>query len=171
MSSPFTSEIRIFGGNFPPRNWAFCNGQSLPQSQNSNLFSLLGQNFGGSTGTFNLPNLQGRAPMGSGAGPGLTPRTIGQATGAATVALTAAQLPQHTHTLVGLQARAALTDPSNAALAVNQNYQPFSAPGTPVAMSPNAIFAAGGNAGHNNLQPYLVMNFIICLSGIFPQRP
>lgn len=171
MSSPFTSEIRIFGGNFPPRNWAFCNGQSLPQSQNGNLFSLLGQNFGGTSTTFNLPNLLGRAPMGSGTGPGLTPRTIGQATGSATVALTSANLPQHTHTLVGLQARAALTDPAGAALAVNQNYQPYAAPGTAVAMSPNGLLAAGGNAAHNNLQPYQVLNFIICLSGLFPQRP
>ncbi|MBS0658314.1 MAG: phage tail protein [Verrucomicrobia bacterium] len=171
MSNPFLSEIRMFAGDFAPVNWAFCSGQSLPRSQNTNLFSLLGTNFGGNTTSFNLPDLQGRAPMGSGAGPGLTPRAVGDATGSETVSLTTANLPLHTHALQGLQARAALTSPTGAMLAVNPNYQPYAAPSTSVAMSSNAISSAGNGDPHNNLQPYLVLNFIICLSGVFPQRP
>jgi microcystin-dependent protein len=166
---PYIAEIRIFAGNFAPRGWAFCNGQILSIAQNTALFSLLGTTYGGNgQTTFALPNLQGRLPMHPGNGPGLTPRTLGETSGSETVTLIQSQIPAHTH-----QARASTEDansatPANATwgLASEQLYRPDAG----ATMSPTALTAAGSSQPHNNLQPYLVVNFIIALQGVFPPR-
>ncbi|MEP3437317.1 MAG: tail fiber protein [Hoeflea sp.] len=172
MSEPFIAEIRIFAGNFAPRGWAFCDGQLLPVSQNTALFSLVGTTYGGDgRSTTALPNLQGRAPMHPGRGPGLTSRRLGQRGGVEMVTLSEAQLPQHTHTMRasgenGEQGSFA----ANVALARSRGgalYQSNVATGHE-AMAP--LPSAGGSQSHNNMQPYLTMNFIIALQGLYPSR-
>lgn len=175
MADPFIGEIRMFGGNFAPVGWALCNGQLLPISQNTALFSLLGTNFGGNgTSTFGLPNLQGSVPMHFGDGPGLTPRTIGETGGQATVALTQAFMPPHTHTYSGVNGNAASTTPTDNFPAVNRGINAYTTPaaagGQIAGMSVQGVATAGGGQAHNNLQPYLVINFIIALQGVFPSR-
>jgi microcystin-dependent protein len=173
MSEPFIAEIRIFAGNFAPRSWAFCNGQLLPVSQNTALFSLIGTTYGGDGRTTTaLPNLEGRAPMHPGRGPGLTSRRLGQRGGVETVTLTEAQMPNHTHTL-----RAVTTDPADITTPTSSSSYAFSDSGNAYSLNtPNAIMAeqmlpaAGGSQAHNNMQPYLTMNFIIALQGLYPSR-
>ena len=172
MSEPFLAEIRMFAGNFAPRGWAFCNGQLLPISQNTALFSLVGTIYGGDgRTTLGLPNLQGRAPMHPGRGPGLTARRLGQRGGVETVTLTEAQMPQHTHTLRGQAAIANSNDPADKVLS-----RPFGGGNlyggatNLVDMAPQALTAKGGSLAHNNLQPFLVLNFIIALVGLYPSR-
>jgi len=172
MSEPFIAEVRIFAGNFPPRGWAFCDGQLLPISQNTALFSLIGTTYGGDGRTTTaLPNLQGRAPMHAGRGPGLTPRNLGQRGGTETVTLSEAQMPQHSHTLVASEEETgdagATTPVGNWFGAGIQLYQD-AAPDVQMsgAMLPNT----GGGQDHNNLQPYLAMYFIIALVGQYPSR-
>ena len=170
MSSPFIAEIRIVGFNFAPRGWALCQGQTLAISQNTALFSLLGTTFGGNGPTnFNLPNLQDRMPMHPGNGPGLTPRDLGEQVGSSQVTLTSAQMPAHTHTLTANSAAANQTSPAGNVLARGRNT--FStALGSPVALAPSSISTQGSGLGHNTQSPYLSMNFIIALQGIFPPR-
>ncbi len=173
MSEPFTAEIRIFAGNFAPRGWAFCNGQLLPVSQNTALFSLIGTTYGGDgRSTTALPNLQGRAPMHPGRGPGLTARRLGQRGGVETVTLSEAQMPSHEHTV------RASNNPSTAVAPSNETALARAMGGTAYkgGTSPNASFAegallaTGGDQPHNNLQPYLCMSFIIALVGLYPSR-
>lgn len=163
----FVGEIRIFPGNFAPKGWAFCNGQLMPIAQNTALFSLLGTYYGGDgKSTFGLPNLQGSAPMFWGQGPGLSPHQIGETGGAATVTLNSTQIPAHNHTIQGTS-DASQANPSNTVgLGSAGIYGPTPAN---TAMG-NAIGLAGGNLPHNNMQPYLGLNFIIALQGIFPPR-
>ncbi len=174
MADQFIGEIRPFAGNFAPIGWALCNGQLLPIAQNTALFSLLGTQFGGNgQTTFALPNLQARFPMGQGQGPGLSERVMGEDTGSATVTMLAGEIPAHTHEL-----RAALsptTGTASAAVALAP-----AAGGVPMyraaganqrALAPESVGAAGGNQPHENRQPYLAVNFIIALQGIFPPRP
>jgi microcystin-dependent protein len=176
MSEPFLGEIRMFGGNFAPRGWAFCNGQLLSISQNTALFSLLGTTFGGNgQTTFALPDLRGRAPMHWGQGTGLTPRTLGEASGTESVTLISTQMPAHTHALNASGAQGDAPTPSgtvNAVLLDTSTQQPLNlygnAPNT--TMSPTAIGMAGGSQPHNNMQPYLCVSMIIALEGIFPSR-
>jgi microcystin-dependent protein len=173
MSSPFLGEIRIFAGNFPPRNWAFCNGQILPISQNTALFSLLGTQYGGNgTSTFALPNLQGCAPMHAGQGPGLTQRVQGEVGGSATVTLTTSELPQHTHTYTagsGSRGNVNTTQNNvNSDAPFQTNIYGTSSDGT--LMSPTMLAPLVGNQPHENMQPYQVLNFIIALAGIYPAR-
>lgn len=169
MSEPFIAEIRIFAGNFAPRGWAFCNGQLLPIAQNTALFSLIGTTYGGDGRTTTaLPNMEGRTPMHPGRGPGLTARRLGERGGAETVTLSEAQMPNHRHTLGGAAEVANQRTPVNNYLAVgNGMYGDGSAARTPAGVPlPNA----GGSQAHNNMQPFLTMNFIIALVGLFPSR-
>ena len=169
MSEPFIAEIRIFAGNFAPRSWAFCDGQLLPIPQNTALFSLIGTTYGGDGRTTTaLPNLQGRAPMHPGRGPGLTSRRLGQRGGVEMVTLTEAQMPNHTHQAVGQGEDANSTNPANRYLASGN--AAYKAPPATGAMSDAVLESTGGSQPHNNMQPYLTINFIIALQGLYPSR-
>jgi microcystin-dependent protein len=172
MADPFVAEIRIFAGNFAPTGWALCNGQLLPISQNTALFSLLGTTYGGDGKTsFALPNLQGRAPMHPGQGPALSNRSLGESGGAESVALLPSEMPPHTHGLSLAAVNAAATHPDPAGHLPAQTAEPgYCTTGTPVDMAPNLLASTGGSQPHNNLQPYLALNFIIALQGVFPPR-
>ncbi|MGC2697790.1 MAG: tail fiber protein [Candidatus Angelobacter sp.] len=173
MSDQFVAEIRIFPFNFAPKGWAFCNGQLLPISQNTALFSLLGTTYGGDgKSNFALPNLQGSAPMQQGQGPGLSLRDLGEIGGEQTVTLLQTEIPAHNH---GVQAGSAGGQPSPAnntwASGLKTGPSLYSATGANnVQMSPVALSPNGGNLPHNNMQPYLCLNFCIALQGIFPPR-
>jgi microcystin-dependent protein len=173
MSEPFIAEIRIFAGNFAPRSWAFCNGQLLPVSQNTALFSLIGTTYGGDGRTTTaLPNLEGRAPMHAGRGPGLTDRRLGQRGGVETVTLTEAQMPNHNHTLraVGSDPADVTTPTTNTSLAFSSGGNAFSLNTPNSTMAEQMLPDAGGSQAHNNMQPYLAINFIIALQGLYPSR-
>jgi microcystin-dependent protein len=171
MSEPFVAEIRIFAGNFAPRGWAFCNGQLLPISQNTALFSLIGTTYGGDGRTTTaLPNLQGRAPMHPGRGPGLTARQLGQRGGAETVTLSEAQMPNHTHTLRGTVSRGSAGLPGGNAFNRSVGDTAYHTPTNLTGMSSAMAANAGGGQAHNNMQPYLAINFIIALVGLYPSR-
>ncbi len=172
MSDPFIAEIRIFAGNFAPRGWAFCHGQLLPIAQNTALFALIGTTFGGDGRTTTaLPDLQGRAPMHPGNGPGLTNRRLGQKVGAGTVTLTAAQMATHNHTLSGANSRASSSTPDNAAaLARGVGGFPYKTGSPNVDLDSGSILPTGGAGAHDNRQPYLALNYIIALVGMFPSR-
>ena len=174
MADQFVGEIRMFCGNFPPVGWAFCNGAVLPISQNTALFSLLGTNYGGNgTSNFALPNLQGAFPIhaGSSAGPGLTPRNVGETGGSESVTLTSGQLPAHGHGLEAVSAATTGTPGSSVSLAPTSNGSAlYRAPDVYLNTAPADMGASGGGGAHNNLPPYLAVNFIIAMQGIFPPR-
>jgi microcystin-dependent protein len=172
MSEPFIAEIRIFAGNFAPRGWSFCNGQLLPIAQNTALFSLVGTTYGGDgRTTLGLPNLQGRAAMHTGNGPGLTSRREGQMGGTTTVTLSANQMPQHTHGLQSTLTVGQDNDPTaDSVPAGSVGGALYAAPGTTVPMDADAMPPVGGGQAHANMQPYLVLNFIIALVGLYPSR-
>jgi microcystin-dependent protein len=172
MSDQFVGEIRAFAGNFAPTGWALCNGQLLPISQNTALFSLLGTQYGGDGRTnFALPNLQERSPIGAGQGPGLTPRTVGDSGGQAAVSLSASQIPAHSHALGAALSPSSGTPASDVSLApLAGGAVAYRVPANRVNMDAATIGASGGSAPHNNRQPYLALNFIIALQGIFPAR-
>ncbi|HEX7049914.1 MAG TPA: tail fiber protein [Longimicrobiales bacterium] len=174
MAEPFLAEIRPWACTFAPRGWATCDGQLMLIGQNSALFSLIGTIYGGDgKSTFALPNLQGRVPVGAGAGPGLTPRQLGEAGGSEKVLLTSAELPEHAHGLQASSGRGTATVPNDASVmttALGGNIYSDAAPDA--TMAPEAITAVtGGGAPHNNVMPYQVVNFCIALQGLFPQRP
>src|SRR5580692_3742522 len=171
MSDPFVAEIRIFPFNFAPKGWAFCNGQLMPISQNTALFSLLGTTYGGDgKSNFALPNMQGSAPMQAGQGAGLSLRDLGETHGQQTVTLLQTEMPSHSH---GVQAAASggLPGPGNNAWASGLKGHPgsyaASNPITNVQMNPFATSIAGGNLPHNNMPPFLALTFIIALQGVF----
>ena len=175
MADPFVGEVRMFCGNFPPRGWAFCNGQLLPISQNTALFSLLGTNYGGDgRSSFGLPNLQGAFPLhaGASAGPGLSPRSTGQTGGSESVTLGAAQMPAHGHAMEAVPGASTGTPGAGASLAPTSNGSAlYRAPdGVYLNTSPSDMGAAGGSQPHANLPPYLAVSFIIAMQGIFPPR-
>lgn len=168
MSEPFTAEIRMFAGNFAPRGWAFCNGQLLPIAQNTALFSLIGTTYGGDgRTTTGLPNLQGRAPMHPGRGPGLTARRLGESGGTYDVTLTEAQMPSHTHTLRASAEDGRFATPQDNHLAAGTRMYTSEAPNTKLG---DSLPPAGGGQPHDNKQPFLVLSFIIALVGIYPSR-
>lgn len=172
MADPFVAEIRIFPFNFAPSSWAFCDGQLLPISQNIALFSLLGTAYGGNgSTTFALPNLQGRAPMCPGAGPGLSPRNLGESGGQQTVTLNTNEIPSHTHTLSAATAAASASTPISTALAESATLNTSSKTGAQKTMASDAVGSTGSGQPHNNMQPYLVLNFCIALNGVYPSRP
>lgn len=170
MADPFIAEIKIIAENFAPRGWAFCDGTLLPIAQNTALFSIVGTTYGGDgRTTLGLPNLQGRAPMHPGHGPGLTPRRLGEKAGVETVALTTANLPSHDHALRAAN-NASQADPSTA---VTFGTAPmYNTTGNTQAMATNAVGEAGvaSPQAHENRQPYQVLNFVIALIGVYPSR-
>jgi microcystin-dependent protein len=168
MSEPFIAEIRIFAGNFAPRGWAFCSGQLLPIAQNTALFSLIGTTYGGDGRTTTaLPNLKGRAAMHAGTGPGLTRRRLGEKAGAESVALAESQMSSHTHQLVGTEEDIDGTSPVGSYLATGNDLYSASGGST---LAGSALPDVGGTQPHNNMQPYLALNFIIALTGVYPSR-
>jgi microcystin-dependent protein len=173
MTDQFIGEIRMFAGNFAPTGWALCNGQLMPISQNTALFSLLGTMYGGDgKSTYALPNLQGNVPLNSGAGAGLSERFQGETGGASDVTLLQAETPAHSHTALGA-ASSGPTSPQNATWGTQAGRTPpplYSSAAPNVNMNPLALGLSGGNLPHNNMQPYLVVTFIIALQGIFPPR-
>ena len=172
MSEPFIAEIRIFAGNYAPSGWAFCDGQIMPISQNTALFSLIGTTYGGDgRSTYGLPNLQGRTPMHSGTGPGLTPRRLGQQGGRESVSLTEAQIPNHSHTSKASSKPATENKASPGhSLGGSIGGDVWSSQNPDAFLDKTAISAEGGNQAHNNMQPFLAMNFIIALVGLYPTR-
>ena len=171
MSEPFIAEIRIFAGNFAPRGWAFCNGQLLPISQNTALFSLIGTTYGGDGRTTTaLPNMEGRAPMHQGRAPGLPSRRLGQRGGTETVTLTEAQLPNHSHSLFASTLIADETQPASNVTFGRARSLAYATGTANTSMAYQTITDSGGSQAHNNMQPYLAMNFIIALQGLYPSR-
>jgi len=173
MADPFVAEIRIFPFNFAPRGWAWCDGQLLPLSQNTALFSLLGTTYGGDgESNFALPDLQGRAPMHPGQGPGLSLHDLGEQSGSETVSLLQSEIPSHSH---GLRVNSEDTDsrkPANHLLGKPQRgmiYQTNTSANL-VSMSEHSLAPAGGDQPHNNMMPYLTFYFCIALQGVFPPR-
>lgn len=172
MADPFVAEIRIFPFNFAPKGWAFCNGQILPISQNTALFSLLGTTYGGNgQSTFALPDMQGNAPMHPGQGPGLSLHDLGEMSGSETVSLLESEIPSHSHTMKASADAADNNQPNLAAKPAGRGNNMYIPTNTPlVQMNPNALAPAGGDQPHNNMMPYLTLNFNIALQGVFPPR-
>jgi len=173
MSSPFVAEIRIFAFTFAPKGWAFCDGQILPLSQNTALFSLLGTTYGGDgRSNFALPNLQGNAPMHPGQGPGLSLHDLGESAGSETVSLLESEIPSHSHLLNASSQDGTDNHPVNNLLAQGVGINLYNTQGTNpiVQLSDNSLAPAGGDQPHNNMQPYLTLSFCIALQGVFPPR-
>ena len=175
MADPFVAEIRVFPFNFPPKGWAFCDGQLLPLSQNTALFSLLGTTYGGDgKSTFALPDLEGSAAMHPGQGQGLSLRDLGQIGGAETVTLLVSEMPFHNHNILAANPEDdgnLQTGGPNRVLAKSGNGEAYGPPNVSVVtMAPEAISPAGGSLPHNNMQPYLTLNYCIAMQGVFPPR-
>jgi microcystin-dependent protein len=174
MAEPFIAEIRIFPFNFAPTGWAFCNGQLLPLAQNTALFSLLGTTYGGDgRSTFGLPNLQGRAPMHPGQGPGLSLHDLGETGGSETVSLLQSEIPSHTHTMRANSGDGISPTPTNnvaSGAGADRDLFWYKDGTANATMNNNALSSSGGNQPHNNMQPYLTINFCIALQGVFPPR-
>ena len=172
MSEPFLAEVRIVGFNFAPRGWAFCDGQVLPINQNQSLYSLLGTTYGGDGRTsFALPDLRGRTPMHVGASDGGAFHELGQKSGEETHTLATDEMPAHDHTVKASANNATSTNPTNNvwARAPQVQYRAYEA-ATATAMNPSVLASVGGGQAHENMQPYLAMNFCIALRGLFPSR-
>jgi microcystin-dependent protein len=171
MADPYLGEIRMFAGNYAPQFWEFCNGQLLAIAQYDALFALIGTTYGGDgVNNFALPDLRGRIPVDQGQGPGLSKRIMGQMGGAEKVALTVDQLPVHSHAVMITTAVGTLTSPAGAFWATNINQYSSTPPDS--LMSAAAIAPMGNNFPHENMMPYLCINFIICIeNGYWPDRP
>jgi len=168
---PFVAEIRIFPFNFAPKGWAFCDGQILPLSQNTALFSLLGTTYGGDgESNFALPNMQGNGPMHPGQGPGLSLHDLGETGGSDTVSLLESEIPSHTHGWTVSAADALTGSPSDQLFASGVGIGMYATPGAVTPLADAAIAPAGGDQPHNNLQPYLTLTFCIALQGVYPPR-
>lgn len=176
MADPFVAEIRIFPFNFAPKGWAWCNGQLMPISQNTALFSLLGTTYGGDgKSTFALPDIQGRAVMHPGQGPGLSLHDLGETGGSETVTLLESEIPAHAHAMNASQQDATERTPNAGGigqlLATGVGISQYQTPGALTTLSPSVVAPAGGDQPHNNMQPYLTFYFNIALQGVFPPRP
>jgi microcystin-dependent protein len=170
MSDPFLGELKLFPYNFAPRGWAFCNGQILSIAQNTALFSLLGTTYGGNgQTTFALPDLRGRVPISSGQGPGLSSYSLGQVGGSENETLLIQQMPAHTHLVQATTEHATRSQPGGKVPAA-VSAGAYGGPATDATMAPNMIGMAGNSQPHNNLSPYLTLNWCIALTGIFPSR-
>ena len=172
MADPFVAEIRIFPFNFAPRGWAWCDGQLMPLSQNTALFSLLGTTYGGNgKSNFALPDLQGRAPMHPGQGPGLSLHDLGETGGSETVSLLESEIPAHSHTMSASADPADLRIPApTRSMATSSGGNIYGTAANLVSHAPQALAPAGGDQPHNNMQPYLTFYFNIALQGVFPPR-
>lgn len=173
MSNPFVAEIRIFTGGFAPKGWAQCDGQLMSISQNTALFSLLGTTYGGNgTSNFALPNMQGCAPMQAGQGPGLSLRDLGETAGEQTVTLLQTEMPAHSHQVKASGTVGNRQGPANDVFSRVTGALPYAPSNGPtnVQMSPFGTTIAGGSQPHNNMPPFLGLNFIIALQGVFPAR-
>ncbi|UBM59616.1 tail fiber protein [Marinilongibacter aquaticus] len=171
MSEPYVGEIRMFAGNFAPRSWAFCDGQLLAVSQNDALFSLFGTIYGGDgRTTFGLPDMRGRVPIHAGHGPGLSSRNLGSKGGVEKVTLTTNQMPSHGHKTKASKALANTASPESAVLATSSQVSLYFADPPNQNMRTDAIDSVGGSQSHTNLQPFLCINFIVALFGIYPSR-
>jgi microcystin-dependent protein len=175
MADPFVAEIRIFPFNFPPKGWAWCDGQLMPISQNTALFSLLGTTYGGDgKSTFALPDMQGNAPMHPGQGPGLSLHDLGETGGSDTITLLESEIPSHSHTFRASNQQGDVQQPTPTTSFARANGALPMVPGANglplVTMSDSALTPAGGDQPHNNMQPYLTMYFNIALQGVFPPR-
>lgn len=173
MADPFVAEIRMFPFNFAPKGWAFCDGQYMSISQNTALFALLGTTYGGNgMSTFALPDLQDCVPMHPGHGNGLSWRDLGDRGGEETHSLLWSEIPAHTHTLKASNQPANTRMPANApVLARSVGQYAYTPPATLMSLAPAAVTTAGQSQPHNNMQPYLTVNFCIALQGVYPPRP
>jgi microcystin-dependent protein len=169
--TPYVGEIRMFAGNFPPVGWMFCEGATLPIAENEVLFQLIGTTYGGDgEETFNLPNLASRVPIHMGTGPDGTTYQLGEAAGTEEVTLTVQQIPNHTHPFTASTAAAGQADPSNNMIGNSPSVDIYIEQPASVNMSTQAITPAGGSQPHENTQPFLCINFIISLFGVFPSQ-
>jgi microcystin-dependent protein len=168
---PFIAEIRIFPFNFAPKGWAFCDGQLLPLSQNTALFSLLGTTYGGDgKNNFALPNLQGSAPMHPGQGPGLSLHDLGETGGSDTVTLLESEVASHSHALVASFSDGIATQPASSQFAQGVGVNVWTSASSNTTLANDALWPAGEGEPHNNMQPYLTLNFCIALQGSYPPR-
>jgi microcystin-dependent protein len=172
MSQPYVGEIRIFAGNFPPAGWMFCEGQLLPISEEETLFNLIGTTYGGDgQSTFALPDLRGRVPMHQGTGNGLGTATLAQTGGAETVTVTVNTMPAHSHPFLAIGDKPGTAQSPGGNLAAQSfNVTPWIEDVSGTTFSPNAITQVGGTQPHDNFQPYLCLDFIISLFGVFPSQ-
>jgi microcystin-dependent protein len=172
MADPFVAEIRIFPFGFAPTGWALCDGQLIPISQNTSLFSLLGTTYGGDgKSTFALPDLQGSAPMHPGQGPGLSLHDLGEVGGSETVTLLQSEVPLHSHAWQASNSDATDQTPAGELMAVGTGgITTYAQPSALTALGAQAVAPVGGGQPHNNMQPYLTLNFCIALQGVFPPR-
>jgi microcystin-dependent protein len=170
MGEPFVGEVRMFGGNFAPAGWAFCQGQLMPISENDTLFNLIGTIYGGDgQETFGLPDLQGRVPVHMGQGPGISQTyQIGQVAGVESVTLNVNQIPIHNHAVVASNDLANSNSPNSSILAQSTQVLMYTQDTANKFMAPTALSPAGGSQPHENMQPYLVISFIISLFGVYP---
>jgi microcystin-dependent protein len=170
MAQPYVGELRIFAGNFAPAGWMFCQGQLLPISEYDTLYNLIGTTYGGDgQSTFGLPNLASRVPVHQGTLAGGSTYTVGQTGGTESVALTTQQMPAHSHAAVGSSAAAGQGSPSGGTWAANSTLKPYATPADS-AMNPANVGNAGGSQPHDNMLPYLAINYIISMFGIFPSQ-
>ncbi len=171
MGEPYIGEIRMFAGNFAPNGWMFCEGQTLPISENDALFTLIGTTYGGDgQETFNLPNLASRVPIHMGTGPDGNTYQIGEAAGVESVTLTTQQIPIHTHALTASTAAGAVNSPANQVIAASPSIKLFIEDTPDSTLAASAVSPVGGSQPHENCQPFLCINFIISLFGVFPTQ-
>jgi microcystin-dependent protein len=169
MAQPYVGEIRMFAGNFAPVGWMFCNGQLLPISENETLFQLIGTTYGGDgESTFALPNLQSRVPIHMGNGPDGVSYPLSQMAGTESVTLTTQQIPIHNHALIATTSTGTLSDPTNNILSDSPNIKLYTAQVPGQTLNANTVTPVGGSQPHENCQPFLCINYIISLFGLFP---